>query len=82
MKALHMTAWVLVIIGGLNWLLVGLFGRDLFSFLGMDMTSIVPKIVYILVGLSAVYELFTHKSTCKMCGSSASPMMPNKPAGM
>ena len=26
MKALHMTAWILVIIGGLNWLLVGLGG--------------------------------------------------------
>lgn len=47
----------LLIIGGLNWLLVGLLGRDLFSFLGMDMAGIVPRIVYILVGISALIML-------------------------
>lgn len=74
MKAMHMVAWILLIIGGVNWLLVGIFGRDLFSFLGMSMDAILPKIVYVLVGLSAVYELFTHKSTCKMCsGEMAMP---------
>lgn len=75
MKALHMVAWILVIIGGLNWLLVGLFQKDLFVMLGMEMTSIVPKIVYILVGLSAVYELFTHKQTCKVCTSTTPTAM-------
>jgi uncharacterized membrane protein YuzA (DUF378 family) len=80
MKALHMITWILVIIGGLNWLLVGLFNKDLFVFLGMGMGDIVPKIVYILVGISALVELFTHKANCKMC-SSSTPMM-NKPAGM
>ncbi len=75
MKALHMVAWILVIIGGLNWLLVGLFQKDLFVMLGMEMTSIVPKIVYILVGLSAVYELFTHKQACKMCPSTTPATM-------
>jgi uncharacterized membrane protein YuzA (DUF378 family) len=79
MKAVHMIAWILVIIGGLNWLLVGIFGKDLFQFMSMNMTDIVPKIVYILVGLSALYELFTHKANCKMCSSG--PAM-NKPAGM
>ncbi|MDR3642499.1 MAG: DUF378 domain-containing protein [Candidatus Doudnabacteria bacterium] len=76
MKALHMIAWILVIIGGLNWLLVGIFGKDLFGFLGMDMRSALPMIVYILVGLSAIYELFTHKTNCKMCGTSSNPGMP------
>jgi len=71
MKTLHMVAWVLLIVGGLNWLLVGLFQKDLFVMLGMDMTSIVPKIVYILVGLSALYDLFTHRGACKICSSSA-----------
>ena len=75
MKALHMTAWVLVIIGGLNWLITGFdMNWNLGSFLGMT----IARIIYILVGLSAVYELFTHKSNCKMCGSSSMPM--NKPA--
>ena len=29
--------------------------------------NIIAKIVYILVGLSALYLLFTHKATCKLC---------------
>lgn len=69
MKALHMTAWILVIIGGLNWLLIGLFGLNVVDKLGMT----IARIIYILVGLSAVYILFTHKSNCKVCGSSNSP---------
>ena len=76
MKAVHMIAWVLVIIGGLNWLLVGIFGRDLFVMIGFGMTTIIPRIVYILVGLSAVMELFTHKSSCKVCSApSSAPQM-------
>jgi uncharacterized protein len=78
MKALHMIAWILVIIGGLNWLLIGLFNLNVVMYLG-DMLA---RVVYVLVGLSALYELFTHKANCKMCSMSSSPMMPNKPAGM
>ena len=47
----------LLIIGGLNWLLVGLLGKDLFVLLGMDMMGWLPRIVYILVGLSALVML-------------------------
>lgn len=47
----------LLIIGGLNWLLVGLLSKDLFVLLGMDMMSWLPRIVYILVGLSALIML-------------------------
>ena len=71
MKAVHMIAWILVIIGGLNWLLVGILGKDLFVLIGMNMMDILPKIVYILVGLSAIFELFTHKVNCKMCAGEA-----------
>ena len=62
-------------IGGLNWLLVGLFGSDIFSWLGWG-DSMIAKIVYILVGLSALYLIFTHKQTCKMCDKGMSGGMP------
>ena len=58
MKGIKTLAFILLIIGGLNWLLVGLLNKDLFVLLGMDMTDLVPKIVYILVGLSALVQLF------------------------
>lgn len=56
MKALHWIAVILVIVGSLNWLLVGLFHFDLVAAI-FGMMSIVSRIVYILVGLSAIFLL-------------------------
>jgi len=54
---LHKIAHWLLIVGGLNWLLAGLFGSDLFGLLGMDVTGWLPRLVYILVGISALMAL-------------------------
>ncbi|MEO8638239.1 MAG: DUF378 domain-containing protein [Candidatus Taylorbacteria bacterium] len=67
MKALHGIAFVLLVIGGLNWLLIGLFDWGIGSFLG----AMVSRVVYVLVGLSAIYLVATHKKTCKNCDISA-----------
>ena len=73
MKATHAIAFVLLVIGGLNWLLVGIFSWDVgVIFGGQD--SVVARIIYILVGLSALYLIFTHKKSCKMCDKSAAPV--------
>lgn len=56
MGKVTMIAWWLVIIGALNWLLIGLFGFDLVAGLFGGM-SIVSRIVYILVGVSAVWMI-------------------------
>jgi len=67
MKSLHMVTFVLLVVGGLNWLLVA-FGYNLVdSIFGVGST--ISMVVYILVGLSAVYEVVSHKSLCKNCGS-------------
>ncbi len=68
MKALHMIAFILVIVGGLNWLLVGVGGWDLVAMIFGAM-SILARIVYILVGLSALVLLVTHKKDCRTCTS-------------
>ncbi|MFW6136940.1 MAG: DUF378 domain-containing protein [Candidatus Aminicenantaceae bacterium] len=47
---------ILVIIGGLNWLLVGVFSFDLVSAI-FGVMSVISRIVYILVGVSALYVL-------------------------
>jgi hypothetical protein len=70
MKGLHMITWILLIIGGLNWLLVGLTGSDITSWWGGSMMDSLSKLIYVLVGLSAVVELLGHKKCCKMCDSS------------
>ncbi len=69
---LHSIAFILLIIGGLNWLLVGLIGWDIGQLFGGQM-ALVSKIIYILVGLSAIYEFVGHKSTCKNCSASCAP---------
>ncbi|MBP7060612.1 MAG: DUF378 domain-containing protein [Candidatus Moranbacteria bacterium] len=63
---MHKIAFVLLVVGGLNWLLVGLFGWDISQWLG-GMDSLVSRAVYVLVGLSAVYEVVMHKGNCKAC---------------
>ncbi len=70
MKSLHFLAFMLLIIGGLNWLLVGVFSWNLVEFItGLfgSMGGTIATIVYALVGLSAIYEFLTHKKNCKDC---------------
>lgn len=53
-----MLSLILLIVGGLNWGLVGLFRFDLVATIFGE-ASLLSNIVYILVGLSAVYVLAT-----------------------
>jgi hypothetical protein len=56
---------VLIIIGALNWGLIGIFGFDLVAFLFGEMT-ILTRIIYSLVGLGAIYHLIIATSGYKM----------------
>lgn len=49
------TSLVITIIGALNWLLVGLFKFDLVAMLFGGQTSILSRIVYIVVGLAGIW---------------------------
>jgi len=53
-KFLNYTALTLVIIGAINWGLIGLFRFNLVAFIFGDMTWL-SRIVYILVGLFGLY---------------------------
>jgi uncharacterized membrane protein YuzA (DUF378 family) len=57
MKALDMITLILVIIGGLNWGLVGLFQFDLVAAIFGGVDGIITRIIYVLVGLSALYQI-------------------------
>lgn len=74
MKALHMIAFILLVVGGLNWGLTAL-GFNLVHMI-FQFSAMLEKIVYILVGLSAIYEVATHKQNCKYCVSASAPTMP------
>jgi len=66
MKQLHMGAVMLVWVGALNWGLLGLFGFNLVNAV-LGSLPMLEKLVYILVGVSAVYEIVMHKELCKQC---------------
>ena len=52
MKTLNVVALALLIVGGLNWLLVGLFKYDLVaSIFGTGLS----RVIYVIVGLCAIY---------------------------
>jgi len=53
MNFLRYTAYALVLIGALNWGLIGLFNFDLVAAIFGDMT-LMSRIIYSLVGLSAI----------------------------
>ena len=56
MSALNKVTLLLLIVGGLNWGLVGLFDFDLVAAIFGEM-SIVSRIVYVLVGVSALAQI-------------------------
>ena len=56
LSALDWIALILLVIGGLNWLLVGLFGFDLVAAIFGSM-SVVARVIYVIVGLCAIYML-------------------------
>lgn len=58
MKGLEVLALILVLVGALNWGLVGMFGFDLVAALFGEMSAL-SRIVYSLVGISAVYTAAT-----------------------
>lgn len=56
MKVLNLLTLILVIVGGVNWGLVGLAEVDLVATL-FGAGSILSRVVYVLVGLSAAWQL-------------------------
>lgn len=59
---LHKVAFVLLVIGGLNW------GLEAFNYgIGNYLPSSASMVIYLLVAASAVYEVLNHKKTCRNC---------------
>jgi len=61
MKTIDVIVAVLLVVGGLNWGLVGLFNFDLVATLLGDMSA-ASRVVYSLVGLCAVYQALGWKA--------------------
>jgi uncharacterized membrane protein YuzA (DUF378 family) len=66
MKALHIIAFILLVIGGLNWLLYAFNWNLVMMIFG---TGTLAMIIYILIGLSAIFEAVMHGKNCKTCSA-------------
>ena len=65
MKIINWIAYILLIIGGLNWGLIGLADTNVITMV-LGGTGI-ERVLYILVGLSAVWTTFCCLKSCKTC---------------
>ena len=52
---LDRTSLVLTIIGGINWLLVGLFQFDLVAYICGGQTAVISRVIYTIVGIAALW---------------------------
>jgi uncharacterized protein len=69
MKALHTIAFILVVVGAINWGLIGINSDWNVVGLLLGKWVIVERLAYILVGLSGILLVATHKKDCKSCES-------------
>ena len=61
---IHTITFILVIVGALNW------GLEVLGYgIGNYLPATVTTIVYVLVALAALYEVFSHKSFCRNCNA-------------
>jgi uncharacterized protein len=61
LKNLDVIVWILLVIGGINWGLVGFFDFNLVARLFGPM-SMATRVIYSLVGLSAIYDIVAIKA--------------------
>jgi uncharacterized membrane protein YuzA (DUF378 family) len=71
MKGFNILTLVLVIVGGLNWGIVGLFDLDLVAAI-FGVGSVLARLVYVLVGVSALWQLVPLMSAFRAEGTHAS----------
>jgi uncharacterized membrane protein YuzA (DUF378 family) len=57
MKTLNIVTLLLVIVGAVNWGLVGLFQFDIVAALFGGQDAVLARLVYVVVGLSGLYQL-------------------------
>ncbi|MEK7660080.1 MAG: DUF378 domain-containing protein [Patescibacteria group bacterium] len=75
MKTLHSISFILLVVGGLNWLLEAFNWNFVMWLADLVNVPLLADIIYVLVGLAAIYEVVTHKNRCKDCSAPAGGAM-------
>ena len=77
MKEIHMLTFTMVIVGALNWGLVGALDINLVNMLFGGFASL-ETVIYLLVGVSAIAEVIMHANCCKWCAVESSKSKKSK----
>jgi len=80
LKPIDCVALVLVIVGGLNWGLVGLFDFNLVDAIFGEM-AFLSRLIYVLVGVSALYAAIRSPYLAHLRGRRTAPPHTPHPAG-
>ncbi len=72
LKSIDVISTILILVGALNWGLIGLFGFNLVE--AIFGVNALTRIIYVLVGLSAIYEIvqlkgMQHRWACEHPGA-------------
>jgi uncharacterized membrane protein YuzA (DUF378 family) len=72
-KKIHLVAILLLVIGGLNWGYCGIYGKDFLSQTIGKLSPVVLKVVFVLVGLAALYVGFRRDTYLPFLGETVMP---------
>ena len=68
MKLMNLISFIILAIGGLNWLSVGVFQFDIVAGIFGSTASVVSRIIYILVGVATLYLIYSAHLLRKLIG--------------
>lgn len=75
MYVLNIATLLLIIVGGLNWLLVGIAEFDLVAAIFGGAMAPLARIVYVLVGISAIWQLIQLMTSTSATGGPTTPRL-------
>ena len=76
MKITNLITFIILLVGGVNWLSIGIFQFDIVAGLFGSQASVLSRIIYIIVGLCAIYLIFaalSKKGKLELCEKSDQP---------
>ncbi len=65
-RRFHLVKHYLLVVAGLNLGFVGIFQVDLIQSL-LGASPLLIRVLYVLIGTSAMLDLMTHGANCKLC---------------
>jgi uncharacterized protein len=70
LESLHKLSFIFVMLGGLSWGLIAFLDFNLIHFIFISVPAL-ERLIYLIIGLSALSEVIIHRGVCRLCQGSA-----------